>query len=142
MGVVGMTMDKFEEFGRRIDEELTRLRTYIDKEIAPETEKRTATFLREVSEKFSQFAPSSNRALRPAPNAIHRNRLRSHDASQLVTYAWAKRQRTNLFCLQSFCFLSLACLLVVTGCASRRVTASGQPAPSPPSTASPDTIES
>jgi rare lipoprotein A len=59
-----------------------------------------------------------------------------------VTYAWAKRQRTNLFCLQSFCFLSLACLLVVTGCASRRVTASGQPAPSPPSTAPPDTIES
>jgi hypothetical protein len=51
-----MTMDRFEEFGRRIDEELTRLRTYIDKEIAPETEKRTATFLREVSEKFTQFA--------------------------------------------------------------------------------------
>ncbi|HEY6385941.1 MAG TPA: hypothetical protein VIX91_09690 [Candidatus Acidoferrum sp.] len=50
------TMDKFEEFGRRIDEELTRLRNYIDKEIAPETEKRTATFLREVSEKFTQFA--------------------------------------------------------------------------------------
>src|SRR5208282_1768985 len=55
-GAMGTTMDKFEEFGRRIDEELTRLRTYIDKEVAPETEKRTATFLREVSEKFSQFA--------------------------------------------------------------------------------------
>jgi rare lipoprotein A len=59
-----------------------------------------------------------------------------------VTYARAKRRRTNLFCLQSFCFLSLACSLVVTGCGSRRVTASGQPAPSQPSAASPDTIES
>src|SRR5271170_4389862 len=55
-GAVSITMDKFEEFGRRIDEELTRLRNYIDKEVAPETEKRTATFLREVSEKFTQFA--------------------------------------------------------------------------------------
>jgi hypothetical protein len=49
-------MDNFEDFGRRIDEELARIRRYIDKEIAPETEKRTAQFLREVSEKFTQFA--------------------------------------------------------------------------------------
>lgn len=49
-------MDKFEEFGRRIDEELTRLRKYIDEEVAPETEKRTAQFLREVSEKLTQTA--------------------------------------------------------------------------------------
>jgi hypothetical protein len=53
---VGITMDKFEEFGRRIDEELTRLRRYIDEEVAPETEKRTAQFLREVSEKLTQAA--------------------------------------------------------------------------------------
>ncbi len=49
-------MDKFEEFGRRIDEELTRLRKYLDEEVAPETEKRTARFLREVSEKLTQAA--------------------------------------------------------------------------------------
>jgi hypothetical protein len=49
-------MDKFEEFGRRIDEELTRLRKYLDDEVAPETEKRTARFLREVSEKLTQAA--------------------------------------------------------------------------------------
>jgi hypothetical protein len=53
---MGATMDKFEEFGRRIDEELTRLRKYIDEEVAPETEKRTAQFLREVSEKLTQAA--------------------------------------------------------------------------------------
>jgi rare lipoprotein A len=45
-----------------------------------------------------------------------------------------------LNCLLNFtCFFLLA---MIAGCASRRVTASGQPAPSPPSTASPDTIES
>jgi hypothetical protein len=53
---MGIAMDKFEEFGRRIDEELTRLRKYIDEEVAPETEKRTAEFLREVSEKLTQAA--------------------------------------------------------------------------------------
>jgi hypothetical protein len=49
-------MDKFEEFGRRIDEELTRLRRYIEEEVAPETEKRTAQFLREVSDKLTEAA--------------------------------------------------------------------------------------
>lgn len=49
-------MDKFEEFGRRLDEELTRLRKYVDEEVAPETERRTAIFLREVSEKLTEAA--------------------------------------------------------------------------------------
>jgi hypothetical protein len=49
-------MDKFEEFGRRMDEELTRLRHYIENEVAPETEKRTAKFLREVSDKLTEAA--------------------------------------------------------------------------------------
>jgi hypothetical protein len=49
-------MDKFEEFGRRIDEELSRLRKFIEEDVAPETEKRTAKFLREVSDKMSEAA--------------------------------------------------------------------------------------
>jgi hypothetical protein len=49
-------MDKFEEIGRRLDEELTRLRKYLEEEVAPETEKRTAQFLREVSDKLSEAA--------------------------------------------------------------------------------------
>ncbi len=49
-------MDKFEEFGRRLDEELARLRRYVEEEVAPETERRTAQFLREVSEKLSEAA--------------------------------------------------------------------------------------
>jgi len=47
-------MDKFEELGRRLDEELTRLRKYLEEGVAPETEKRTAQFLREVSEKLAE----------------------------------------------------------------------------------------
>ena len=47
-------MDKFEELGKRLDEELTRLRKYVEEEVGPETERRTAQFLREVSEKLAE----------------------------------------------------------------------------------------
>ena len=49
-------MDKFEEFGRRVDEEMARLRKYLEEEVAPETERRTAEFLREVSQKITEAA--------------------------------------------------------------------------------------
>lgn len=49
-------MDKFEEVGKRIDEELTRLRKFVEEEVAPETERRAAEFLREVSEKLKSAA--------------------------------------------------------------------------------------
>jgi hypothetical protein len=49
-------MDKFEEIGRRIDDEMNRLKKYLDEEVAPETERRTASFLRDVSVKLSEFA--------------------------------------------------------------------------------------
>jgi len=55
-GPANTPMDKFEEFGKRIDEELTRLRRYIEKEVAPETERRSAEFLREVSAKLAEAA--------------------------------------------------------------------------------------
>jgi hypothetical protein len=48
--------EQFEEFGRRIDEELGKLRRYLQEEVAPETEKRTAQFLREVSAKLDEAA--------------------------------------------------------------------------------------
>jgi hypothetical protein len=71
-------MDNFEEIGRRIDAEMERLRKYVDEEFAPETEKRTASFLRDVSGKLDQFAqklearmsrrsPSSPSAQNPPP---------------------------------------------------------------------------
>lgn len=61
-------MDKFQEIGQRLDEELARLRRFVDQELAPETEKRTAQFLREVSEKLTDAAKwlEARRAARPA----------------------------------------------------------------------------
>jgi hypothetical protein len=49
-------MDKFEEIGQRLDKELARLRKYVEEEVAPGTEKRTARFLREVSELLTAAA--------------------------------------------------------------------------------------
>ena len=49
-------MKNFEDFGKRVDEELARVKSFVKEEVAPETEKRTAQFLREVSEKFSEAA--------------------------------------------------------------------------------------
>jgi hypothetical protein len=49
-------MDKFEEIGQKLDKELTRLRKYVEEEVAPGTERRTARFLREVSELLTDAA--------------------------------------------------------------------------------------
>jgi hypothetical protein len=46
----------FEDFGKRVDEELTRLKAFMKEDVAPETERRTAQFLREVSEKLGEAA--------------------------------------------------------------------------------------
>jgi len=49
-------MKNFEDFGKRVDEELERVKSFVKEEVAPETEKRTAQFLREVSEKLTEAA--------------------------------------------------------------------------------------
>ena len=46
----------FETFGRHVDEELRRVKSFVKEDVAPETEKRTAQFLREVSEKLNEAA--------------------------------------------------------------------------------------
>jgi len=61
-------MDKFEEIGQKLDAELTRLRKFVENDLAPETEKRTAQFLREVSEKLTEAA-SWLEARRSGPTA-------------------------------------------------------------------------
>jgi hypothetical protein len=50
------SMKNFEDFGKRVDEELERVKSFVKEEVAPETEKRTAQFLREVSEKLAEAA--------------------------------------------------------------------------------------
>jgi hypothetical protein len=49
-------INNYEEFGRYVDEELKRVKSFVKEEVAPETEKRTAQFLREVSEKLTEAA--------------------------------------------------------------------------------------
>ena len=49
-------LKSMEDFGKRVDEELTRLKAFVKEDVAPETEKRTAEFLREVSEKLGEAA--------------------------------------------------------------------------------------
>ena len=50
------SINNFEEFGKRVDEELKRVKTFVKEDVAPETEKRTSQFLREVSEKIAEAA--------------------------------------------------------------------------------------
>jgi len=54
----------FENFGKRVDEELARVKSFVKDEVAPETEKRTAQFLREVSEAAAWI--EARNAVRPA----------------------------------------------------------------------------
>jgi hypothetical protein len=49
-------INSFESFGKHVDEELQRVKAFVKEDVAPETEKRTAQFLREVSEKLSEAA--------------------------------------------------------------------------------------
>jgi hypothetical protein len=64
-------INNFEEFGKRVDEELKRVKGFVKEEVAPETEKRAAQFLREVSEKLSEAAEwiEARNAARTAQNA-------------------------------------------------------------------------
>jgi uncharacterized protein YktB (UPF0637 family) len=49
-------INNFETFGKHVDEELNRVKNFVKEDVAPETEKRTAQFLREVSEKIGEAA--------------------------------------------------------------------------------------
>lgn len=49
-------ISNFESFGKHLDEDLARLHSFVKEEVAPGTEKRTADFLREVSKKLSEAA--------------------------------------------------------------------------------------
>jgi hypothetical protein len=47
---------KFEEFGRKLDQELERLRDLVEREIKPTTAKKAASGLRQVSERLAKLA--------------------------------------------------------------------------------------
>src|SRR5271163_540646 len=97
--------------------------------------------------KFRRKSPKPRPGSRPAtPRArrkILRSLLRNPDASQRVTFTSATRRVTSLYFHPSV-LQTIVCLLLLTllaGCGPRHITAN-PPAPSQPSSASPETIES
>jgi hypothetical protein len=67
------SINNFGDFGRHVDEELERVKSFMKEEVAPETEKRAAQFLREVSGKLTEAAGwiearNAARHSRKAPN--------------------------------------------------------------------------
>jgi len=66
-----MRMDIFEQFGRKVDEEIVRLHRYLEKELAPEAERHAAEILRKVSSKLADLASEME---------AHLGRASSHDS--------------------------------------------------------------
>jgi tRNA(Phe) wybutosine-synthesizing methylase Tyw3 len=46
----------FEDIGKRIDQELERLRIFVDQELKPTTQKKTSAALRKASERLAKLA--------------------------------------------------------------------------------------
>src|SRR5713226_5482755 len=79
------SIKNFKDFGKRVDEELARVKSFVKEEAAPETEKRAAQFLREVSEKLTERRRGSKhampRAMRGTISVLRPRRIRHlHDA--------------------------------------------------------------
>jgi hypothetical protein len=49
-------MGTLEEIGRKLDQEMERLRDLVEKEIKPATEQKAASVLRQVSERLAKLA--------------------------------------------------------------------------------------
>lgn len=49
-------MANFEDFGKRIDRELERLRIFVDKELKPTTKEKASAALRTASKKLAELA--------------------------------------------------------------------------------------
>jgi hypothetical protein len=56
LGCLGSAMTNFEEVGRKIDQEMERLRKIAEEKISPATRVKAASALRSVSEKLSRLA--------------------------------------------------------------------------------------
>jgi hypothetical protein len=49
-------MEKFEEFGRKLDREIEKLMSMVETEIKPATKRKAADVLRHASERLSKLA--------------------------------------------------------------------------------------
>ena len=58
-------MPTFEDFGRKLDREIERLREVAEKKISPATRLKTARSLRRMSEKLAQMAADIEAKVEP-----------------------------------------------------------------------------
>jgi vacuolar-type H+-ATPase subunit H len=61
-------MPTFEEFGRKLDREIERLREIAEKKISPAARQKTARSLRRISEKLAQIAADIETKVEPKPD--------------------------------------------------------------------------
>ena len=61
----GRVVPSFEEFGRKLDREIERLRELAEKKISPATRLKTAQSLRRMSEKLAQMAADIEARVEP-----------------------------------------------------------------------------
>jgi hypothetical protein len=61
-------MATFEEFGRRLDREIERLREIAEKKISPAARLKTARSLRRMSDKLAQMAADLEAKVEPKPD--------------------------------------------------------------------------
>lgn len=61
-------MATFEDFGRKLDQELDRLREMAEKKISPATRLKTAKSLRRMSEKLAKMAADLEAKVEPKPD--------------------------------------------------------------------------
>ena len=64
-------MPTLEEFGRRVDVEIEKLKQYFETELKPNATRRTAVFLREASKRLGEMAEEleSSKPGGPSENA-------------------------------------------------------------------------
>lgn len=61
-------MTTFEEFGRKVDREIERLREIAEKKIRPAARLKTARSLRRMSDKLAQMAADLEAKVEPKPD--------------------------------------------------------------------------
>jgi len=59
----------FEDFGRKVDREIERLREMAEKKISPATRLKTAQSLRRMSEKLARIAADIEAKVEPKPDS-------------------------------------------------------------------------
>ena len=75
-------MASFEDFGRQIDEDIERLRKYINEEFRPGAERKSVEWLRKAADKLSEVAAEIERRITKVAGAPAGSATGTSDARQ------------------------------------------------------------